>query len=134
MILPISALSILEKTLLLLKGRGRRAVSLAQSLVLNEVTSSSVNYDVISERSSERHLMRFVQRIFGSHVPKRELISRISLYCMASQSFVDFADSGFEGIWMSRTQWDWVFKYEILFGKLRPYFYKVGVVPIDGVC
>lgn len=25
-------------------------------------------------------------------------------------------------------------KYNILFGKLRPYFYKVGVAAIDGVC
>lgn len=25
-------------------------------------------------------------------------------------------------------------KYDILFGKLRPYFHKVGVAPIDGVC
>ena len=35
-------------------------------------------------------------------------------YCMASQSFVDFADSGSEGTRMPRTQWDWVSKYEIL--------------------
>ena len=34
-------------------------------------------------------------------------------YCMASQSFVDFADSGSEGTRMPRTQWDWVSKYEI---------------------
>jgi type I restriction enzyme, S subunit len=26
------------------------------------------------------------------------------------------------------------FKNEILFGKIRPYFHKVGVAPIDGVC
>jgi type I restriction enzyme S subunit len=25
-------------------------------------------------------------------------------------------------------------KWEILFGKLRPYFHKVGVAPIDGIC
>ena len=34
-------------------------------------------------------------------------------YCMASQSFVDFADSGSEGTRMPRTQWDWVSQYEI---------------------
>ena len=34
-------------------------------------------------------------------------------YCMASQSFVDFADSGSEGTRMPRTQWGWVSKYEI---------------------
>ena len=34
-------------------------------------------------------------------------------YCMASQSFVDFADSGSEGTRMPRTQWDWVSKYDI---------------------
>ncbi len=28
----------------------------------------------------------------------------------------------------------WFKKGEILFGKLRPYFHKVGVAPIDGVC
>ena len=39
-------------------------------------------------------------------------------YCMASQSFVDFADSGSEGTRMPRTQWDWVSKYEIPFPSL----------------
>lgn len=34
-------------------------------------------------------------------------------YCMASQSFVDFADTGSEGTRMPRTQWDWVSKYDI---------------------
>ena len=34
-------------------------------------------------------------------------------YFMASQPFVDFADSGSEGTRMPRTQWDWVSKYEI---------------------
>ena len=34
-------------------------------------------------------------------------------YCMASQSFVDFADAGSEGTRMPRTQWDWVSKYDI---------------------
>ena len=34
-------------------------------------------------------------------------------YCMASQSFVDFADSGSEGTRMPRTQWEWVSRYKI---------------------
>ena len=34
-------------------------------------------------------------------------------YCMASQSFVDFADSGSIGTRMPRTQWEWVSRYKI---------------------
>lgn len=34
-------------------------------------------------------------------------------YCMASQSFVDFADSGSEGTRMPRAQWEWVSRYKI---------------------
>ncbi len=34
-------------------------------------------------------------------------------YCMASQSFVDFADSGSIGTRMPRTKWDWVSRYKI---------------------
>ena len=34
-------------------------------------------------------------------------------YCMASQSFVDFADSGSEGTRMPRAQWEWVARYKI---------------------
>ena len=33
-------------------------------------------------------------------------------YCMASQSFVDFADSGSEGTRMPRAQWEWVSRYK----------------------
>lgn len=28
----------------------------------------------------------------------------------------------------------WFEKYEMLFGKLRPYFHKVGIAPVNGVC
>ena len=34
-------------------------------------------------------------------------------YCMASQSFVDFADSGSEGTRMPRAKWEWVSRYKI---------------------
>ena len=34
-------------------------------------------------------------------------------YCMASKSFVQFADSGSEGTRMPRTKWEWVSRYEI---------------------
>ena len=34
-------------------------------------------------------------------------------YCMASQAFVDFADSGSEGTRMPRAQWEWVSRYKI---------------------
>ena len=34
-------------------------------------------------------------------------------YCMASQSFVDFADSGSEGTRMPRVQWEWVSRHKI---------------------
>ena len=34
-------------------------------------------------------------------------------YCMASQSFIDFADSGSEGTRMPRTTWEWVSQYKI---------------------
>ena len=34
-------------------------------------------------------------------------------YCMASQPFVDFADSGSEGTRMPRAQWEWVSRYKI---------------------
>ncbi len=34
-------------------------------------------------------------------------------YCMASQSFVDFADSGSEGTRMPHAQWEWVSRYKI---------------------
>ena len=34
-------------------------------------------------------------------------------YCMASQSFVDFADSGSVGTRMPRTQWEWVSRYKV---------------------
>ena len=34
-------------------------------------------------------------------------------YCMASQSFVDFADSGSIGTRMPRTKWEWVSRYKI---------------------
>ena len=34
-------------------------------------------------------------------------------YCMASQSFVDFADSGSEGTRMPRAQWEWVSRHKI---------------------
>lgn len=34
-------------------------------------------------------------------------------YCMASQSFIDFADSGSIGTRMPRTQWEWVSRYKI---------------------
>ena len=34
-------------------------------------------------------------------------------YCMASQSFIDFADSGSEGTRMPRTTWEWVSRYKI---------------------
>lgn len=39
-------------------------------------------------------------------------------YCMASQSFVDFADSGSEGTRMPRVQWEWVSRYKIHFPPL----------------
>ena len=39
-------------------------------------------------------------------------------YCMASQSFVDFADSGSEGTRMPRVQWEWVSRHKI---RLPPY-------------
>ena len=35
-------------------------------------------------------------------------------YCMASQSFVDFADSGSIGTRMPRAKWEWVSRYKIL--------------------
>lgn len=34
-------------------------------------------------------------------------------YCMASQSFVDFADSGSIGTRMPRTKWEWVSRYKV---------------------
>ena len=34
-------------------------------------------------------------------------------YCMASQAFIDFADSGSEGTRMPRTTWEWVSQYKI---------------------
>ena len=34
-------------------------------------------------------------------------------YCMASQSFIDFADAGSEGTRMPRTTWEWVSHYKI---------------------
>ena len=34
-------------------------------------------------------------------------------YCMASQSFIDFADSGSIGTRMPRTQWEWVSRHKI---------------------
>ena len=39
-------------------------------------------------------------------------------YCMASQTFVDFADSGSEGTRMPRAQWEWVSRYKIPFPPL----------------
>ena len=40
-------------------------------------------------------------------------------YCMASQSFVDFADSGSEGTRMPRAKWEWVSRYKIPFPPLQ---------------
>ena len=57
--------------------------------------------------------MGYVRRIFGLHAPKKELIKGFSIIAMASQSFIDFADSGSEGTRMPRTTWEWVSQYKI---------------------
>ena len=44
---------------------------------------------------------------------KEEVDQNFLYYCMASQSFVDFADSGSEGTRMPRAQWEWVSRYKI---------------------
>ena len=44
---------------------------------------------------------------------KAEVDQNFLYYCMASQSFVDFADSGSEGTRMPRAQWEWVSRYKI---------------------
>ena len=40
-------------------------------------------------------------------------------YCMASQSFVDFADSGSIGTRMPRTKWEWVSRYKVHLPRLQ---------------
>ncbi len=44
---------------------------------------------------------------------KEEVDQNFLYYCMASQSFVNFADSGSEGTRMPRAQWEWVSRYKI---------------------
>lgn len=51
------------------------------------------------------------------HMPRRS----IAIGSWASATSVKSAKSRFE-------------KGDILFGKLRPYFHKVGIAPVDGVC
>ena len=44
---------------------------------------------------------------------KEEVDQGFLYYCMASQSFVDFADSGSIGTRMPRAKWEWVSRYKI---------------------
>lgn len=61
----------------------------------------------------------------GSH------ISYIALDHMPKKSLVLAVWSCGESVESNKTKFQ---KNDILFGKLRPYFHKVGIAPVDGVC
>ena len=103
---------------------------------IGESTLSLLGYGVASEVTSTKTSFRCGDILFGKLRPyfrkvvrapfdgicstdiwvvraKEDVDQRFLYYCMASQSFVDFATSGSEGTKMPRAKWEYVSRYEI---------------------
>ena len=75
--------------------------------------SFSVNCGAISVKSFESPFDGICSTDIWVTRAKEGVDQGFLYYCMASQSFVDFADSGSEGTRMPHAQWEWVSRYKI---------------------